>query len=547
MRRGPGVLLALVGCIVLAFAALDDEFATPKGGGGLGGLGKCSASDGSFSQAMREIMKETVLKAVGVGVAVFCCLTCNKQFDRACELGRHYSSARSSCVNGFSLGVAVTPRKSYTYLQKRDALLYYDELIREGHFNPAAVLAYRTGLPKACVSDWIRDRGQIFYLAGTEAYARKRRFRTSVGKHPEAEFQLYLRFVWRRQHLKRRVGYGWLRANMLDILATNGEVARLRGGNSWCRGFCKRWHITRQCRTNTKTTPIEERLPQIRAFHQYLIYGVQRSDPQRCPKYGRFPPRRMFHMDQVPLPFSPNSRMTLNVRGDQCVIADPGGDGGKRFATLQITICADPTAPPVDIEVYFRGTGLRADPEEEEYYRALPGVNVRWQPKAWADERIMLLWFRDFREQVLTSGEVLLGMDNHGSQATPLCKAFMEHFNIVPAYTPANCTDCISPVDHHVGQTIKQIIARKYEAAFDASGDGWDMPPEDGGLDAKEKRMLVATWVSEAWQEFTTGAKYHHLVRSAFVRTGFLVAKDGSENELIELHPVRVPAGSYEF
>ena len=59
--------------------------------------------------------------------------------------------------------------------------------------------------------------------------------------------------------------------------------------------------------------------------------------------------------------------------------------------------------------------------------------------------------------------------------------------------------------------------------------------------------MLVAKWVSKAWTEFTRNPKYHGGVRSTFVKMGFLVAKDGSENKLIELHKTQMPAGAYDF
>ena len=64
-------------------------------------------------------------------------------------------------------------------------------------------------------------------------------------------------------------------------------------------------------------------------------------------------------------------------------------------------------------------------------------------------------------------GEVLLGRDNHGSQRTPACETFMELFRIVAAFTPANCTDCYSPVDHHVGKLLKELINKMYEAEYD--------------------------------------------------------------------------------
>ena len=35
---------------------------------------------------------------------------------------------------------------------------------------------------------------------------------------------------------------------------------------------------------------------QICNFHRWLLHDLQRSAPQRCPQYGRFPARFMFHM-----------------------------------------------------------------------------------------------------------------------------------------------------------------------------------------------------------------------------------------------------------
>jgi hypothetical protein len=68
---------------------------------------------------------------------------------------------------------------------------------------------------------------------------------------------------------------------------------------------------------------------------------------------------------------------------------------------------------------------------------------------------------------------------------------------------------------------------------------------KQGGLGDMKKRMLMAKWASEAWTELTETE--HHLLRSAFVQTGFLVAKDGSENHPIELHKTNFPAGTYSF
>ena len=246
----------------------------------------------------------------------------------------------------------------------------------------------------------------------------------------------------------------------------------------------------------------------------------------------------MYHMDQVPLPFSPGSKRTLNMVGEACEMLQPGGSGAtKRFCTLQVTICAEPGIQKVRIEIYFRGKGQTLSDEEKAVYESLSNVNVRWQAKAWCNERIAMEYLESFREQTLEDGEVLLGMDNHSSQATPTCRAFMELIQIVPAFTPSNCTDCVSPVDRNVGQAIKLKIAALYEAEYARNKEVWELPKKAGGLGDSVKRMLVAKWASQAWTEICS--HHHQLIRSAFVKTGFLVTKNGSENHLIEIWKVR--------
>jgi hypothetical protein len=59
----------------------------------------------------------------------------------------------------------------------------------------------------------------------------------------------------------------------------------------------------------------------------------------------------------------------------------------------------------------------------------------------------MLEWVDQFEADTaaLQLPEKLLGMDNHGAQQTTEFKAKLETVDTVPAYTPPECTDCISP------------------------------------------------------------------------------------------------------
>lgn len=248
-------------------------------------------------------------------------------------------------------------------------------------------------------------------------------------------------------------------------------------------------------------------------------------------------------MDQVPLAFASSHDRTLTSIAEECAIAEPESGDTKRMGTLQVTICAEPSQQLVKLELIFRGMGIQLTDEEMAHYDSLTNIRIRWQTNAWADEGICIQYLTDFRRDTIELGEVLLGMDRHTAQSTMLCQCFMEKFGIVQAYTPPNCTDVVSPVDHHVGAALKGKIYDMYEEQYEKEWVRFNAKPGDGGLEARHKRMMVATWSSKAWDDLCKN--HHHLIRKAFVSTGFLLAKDGSENHLVSLG--RDFKGKYDF
>ena len=340
-----------------------------------------------------------------------------------------------------------------TYQKKSDLVKKYFKLKHsDGKMDQKSFSAMHS-VPQATFSRWLRNPNVL----STGSAVKRRKFTRSIrgvgiGVNVEAENMLYGRFVWRVKHLRKKVTSAWLQRQMRLIYRDNGQFDKsFKASYGWVTGFRKRYCIVDNAVTNKHKQSLISRLPLIQKFHRWLIYDLQRSMPCRCPKYGRFPPSLMWHMDQSPLPFSANQRRSLNVQGHALSISEGHSGASKRFCTLQITICADPTLLNlVNIEIIFRGQGTRLSERELDLYSTLPNVTIRFQRRAWADERIMQDYLINFRHTLASAGfgEVLLGMDNHGAQQTPWCRAFMEHFHIVPAFTPANCTDCVSPVDH---------------------------------------------------------------------------------------------------
>ena len=306
-------------------------------------------------------------------VSFNCCSpVCTRSFTSPANRKRHYNITLHDQDDDADVPpepVAKKGRKSYTMRFKRDTLLALDALIIDKP-NIACHhqwLCKKEGLPIGTVSKWNAKRADIFRLARSNGGSSIRQVCQTVGAFPLAETLLYGRFIYTRHALRQRVGHAWLQENMRDLVKrvnpderTPEQMSRFNAENGWVSGYCKRWKISSQARTNKHQVPLEKRLPGIIKFHRFLIYDMQNRQPPRDPKYGRFPPVRMFHLDQVPLPFATSSQKSMNPIGDKCEVKQPGGSGAsKRMCTLQVCICAQADAQCVKIEIYFRGKGVR--------------------------------------------------------------------------------------------------------------------------------------------------------------------------------------------
>ena len=218
----------------------------------------------------------------------------------------------------------------------------------------------------------------------------------------------------------------------------------------------------------------------------------------------------------------------------------------KRFCTIQVTLCANAPTQDVVIELIFRNDtgGERISVDEKHFYNAFPNVHVRSQRKAWADESIMTDYVRDFRLQTLDKGDVALVLDRHGSQATPRMRTMMEMLDIECVFTPANCTDCVSPVDPNVGVWLKRRVYQMQEDELELPENrNWGMPVALGGLTTMAKRKHTVRWISQAWSDFQ--AYHQNNCTAAFVDTGILTALDGSEKHKINSGPKQMKGNTH--
>ena len=77
-----------------------------------------------------------------------------------------------------------------------------------------------------------------------------------------------------------------------------------------------------------------------------------------------------------------------------------------------------------------------------------------------------------------------------------------------------DCTDCISPCDHHFGARLKEMMSWYYKAEFRNNKAAWIR----GDLTAQDRRMLMAQWAYAAWAALRLDRQK---IKAAFVNTSF--------------------------
>jgi hypothetical protein len=376
-----------------------------------------------------------------------------------------------------------------------------------------------------------------------------------AGWFPDQEQQVYMDFYYRRIIERLDTDWQWITDRMLTLMVTDKPVGWEKfcttSKTGWEHRFRKRWRITSRVVTNTHELDVRERLPVVRDFHHYWLSDVQngpyRDVPGACPIYGRFPARRIYAMDQHPLAFAVTRNSTLHPKGKKRVgRSTPGGPAlEKRQCTFQLCLCGDPRAPAMRIAIIHKcKTGTHIPRAEKDYYASVADkVFVGFQRNGWADGKFMMRWLREcfFEDTRHIEEEVCLAMDQHGAQMTDEFQEEMALNSVFPLYTPADCTDCVSPCDHHIGQAIKKVVAQLYKAELALRGKRWWTEI----LNTSGRRMLMTKWVLIAWEALQQDRSS---LLASFVNTGLLVPKDGSRDHLIALEGLEPEIdGPYQF
>ena len=147
--------------------------------------------------------------------------------------------------------------------------------------------------------------------------SRQWRKKQSQGRYPEIQTKVYKKIIHLRLKKGVRIDGIHIKLTMLHLLRKYKPKGykKFCASDGWLNRWLKRHKITLQSKTNKKHKSIEERLPAVSKFHQFVIYGVNNRNSDRDPKYGRFSADNRYHVDQVGGDFAQASKKTYNPQG----------------------------------------------------------------------------------------------------------------------------------------------------------------------------------------------------------------------------------------
>jgi len=359
-------------------------------------------------------------------------------------------------------------------------------------------------LEATVLNRWLKNRDAILRQAKADrgrrgrGYAGKISFGQRLGpkpRYPEEEQRVMDKFRAARARLaavSRMTLRRWMKA---EVWRTR-SFATFVASNRWFSAFATRNNITLRRRTTTKVKSVAARLPLVAVWLHMLQRrvtprraGAARTSPTTADNttsssssaaatasspsssssasaattidedidnaddhldladMGRFPNR--YNVDQVPCELQPGGTETYEQRGASGVAIAHAKSGDKRMCTLQVLCRLRDGVPQPSLGIIFRGKGIRLPQEERAAIEQLKadGVDVYFQPKAWADTDFCVDWARRTLGPYTTKhhkGEAtLLFMDNLSSQCSEEFKEELPRFNIKPHFFPAGTTDMI--------------------------------------------------------------------------------------------------------
>ena len=193
----------------------------------------------------------------------------------------------------------------------------------------------------------------------------------------------------------------------------------MRGARRWARGFCIRHDLKWRTFTNHSLLSADEQRRRMAKFHgKFRALCLRRGYDGS--KWGRFPPKRRYNMDEVGWSFGISARRTLTLPNERLKgsVVALRSKRVTRFTTL--LCCTSAGDDKVPMSMIWKGAGKLSFADRSTLKRESrrSGVKYAWQAKAWCDGAALVWWAKEVfvPHKVAQHGDdwVVLLMDSNG-------------------------------------------------------------------------------------------------------------------------------------
>lgn len=213
----------------------------------------------------------------------------------------------------------------------------------------------------------------------------------------------------------------------------------------------------------------------------------------------------ILNMDQTPIPFTYNSRKTLEVVGKRTVSIRKSTCDTKR-ATFAMTVTA--SGKILKPLIIFKGA-RNGRIVQREFPSYSPDMIYLCQQNAWMDEEAMLVWVEQVLRPHIETAPLgvlpILFLDSYRCHMMATVVSKIQELGVEVEHIPGGCTSLCQPVDIGVNKPFKNRLRRQWEEWMigEGLGNGTTSPPSRENIVNWTKlaiETLPQDMVQNAWR-----------------------------------------------
>lgn len=220
-------------------------------------------------------------------------------------------------------------------------------------------------------------------------------------------------------------------------------------------------------------------------------------------------------MDQTPIAFEFLLGKTYEFKGSKTVQVKEARSGwDRRQATLQICVFVDGVDRCRPLLIFHRAEGKGDSRRIAKSRKYAHGVDVLFNPTAWATEKTMLWWIQHSYRLASPYGTrdiepKLLALDAFRAHMIALVISAFQKQKTTISMILGGYTSFVQVLDVALNQPLKRLIKEEADEHYDANIKAW----EENKYSVGDRRVLLIEWVSKAW------GKLHIQYKETIVRT----------------------------